>query len=210
MRVGRRLILDEASLGRGVFELAHRDPILGGVVERIGPPPLWPREPGFPTLLLLILEQQVSLASARAAFEKLEQTVSPVTPASLLGLDDATLRGIGFSRQKARYGRILAEAIIDGSLDLEAVAGLGDAEALRALTALTGIGTWTASTYLLMALRRPDVWPAGDVALHAAYQDLAGLPHRPSTPEMVEKAEAWSPWRSVAARILWHHYLGGG
>ena len=202
--------LDGSSLAEGVGALIAGDRDLAAVVSRLGVPPLWPREPGFPTLLLLILEQQVSLASARAAFDKLEGTVVEVTPKSLLRLSDSELRRVGFSRQKARYGRLLAAAVRDGSLDLEALDLLPDEEAARLLTAQIGIGPWTANTYLLMALRRPDVWPDGDIALHAAYQDLRRLPVRPTTAEMVDRAEEWRPWRSVAARILWHHYLGGG
>ena len=202
-------MLDEETLAIGVGVLVDRDRDLAGVVEGLGSPPLWPREPGFPTLLLLILEQQVSLASARAAFDKLESTVAEVTPELLLGLSDSELRRVGFSRQKARYGRLLAAAVRDGSLDLESLDLVPDQEAARLLTAQIGIGPWTANTYLLMALRRPDVWPDGDIALHAAYQDLRRLPVRPTTAEMVDRAENWRPWRSVAARILWHHYLGG-
>ena len=202
-------MLDEETLAIGVGVLVDRDRDLAGVVEGLGSPPLWPREPGFPTLLLLILEQQVSLASARAAFDKLESTVAEVTPELLLGLSDSELRRVGFSRQKARYGRLLAAAVRDGSLDLESLDLVPDDEAARLLTAQIGIGPWTANTYLLMALRRPDVWPDGDIALHAAYQDLRRLPVRPTTAEMVDRAENWRPWRSVAARILWHHYLGG-
>jgi len=201
--------LDESALAEAVDALIAFDRDLAAVVSRLGVPPLWPREPGFPTLLLLILEQQVSLASARAAYDKLESTVAEVTPELLLGLSDSELRRVGFSRQKARYGRLLAAAVRDGSLDLESLDLLPDDEAARLLTAQIGIGPWTANTYLLMALRRPDVWPDGDIALHAAYRDLRRLPVRPTTAEMVDRAENWRPWRSVAARILWHHYLGG-
>ena len=201
--------LTEATLQEGVTELAGRDPDLGRAVDRYGPPPLWDRKPGFATLLKTILEQQVSLASAAAAFDRLMEVVGVLTPESFLAQDDATLRQAGFSRQKARYGRILSSALMDESLDLEVIGDLGDDEAREALTALTGIGLWTADTYLLMALRRPDVWPAGDIALQAAVADLKGLPARPSPEEMIELAEAWRPWRAVAARILWFHYLDG-
>lgn len=201
--------LTESTLGEAVVILAGRDHDLRLVVDRFGPPPLWDREPGFATLLKTILEQQVSLASAAAAYDRLLEVVDVLTPEAFLAQGDATLRQVGFSRQKTRYGRILARALLDGSLDLEAVGRLRDDEARAALTALTGIGLWTADTYLLMALRRPDVWPVGDIALQAAVADLKGLPARPSADEMIELAETWRPWRGVAARILWFHYLDG-
>jgi DNA-3-methyladenine glycosylase II len=201
--------LEESTLAEGVACLSRRDSDLAGIVERFGLPPLWDRNPGFATLLQIILEQQVSLASARAAYGRLEAAVPAVTPANFLALDDATLREVGFSRQKAGYGRNLALALIEETLDLSALAGLPDEAARDALAGLKGIGPWTADTYLLMALGRPDVWPAGDVALQTAVREVKQLQHRPSHDEMVELAEAWRPWRAVAARILWFHYLGG-
>ncbi len=202
-------VLDHSSLTQGVRELTGRDPRLAAVIDRHGPPPLWPRSPGFPTLIHLILEQQVSVASAQAAFDRLVVRLGDLTPSSLLDLDDTAMRAIGFSRQKTAYARGLARAILDGSLDLESLVHLRDDQVRSSLTALKGIGPWTANTYLLMALRRPDVWPDGDIAAHAAYQEIAGLPERPSTAAMVEIARQWSPWRAVAARILWFHYLDG-
>ncbi|MEZ4699021.1 MAG: hypothetical protein R2834_01725 [Rhodothermales bacterium] len=190
-----------------VNELADRDPALAGIVQTWGPPPLWDRPEGFPTLVHIILEQQVSLASARAAFDRLDETLGGVDPEGMLRLDDAALLRIGFSRQKARYGRLLARAVLDGDLDLVALPALADDEVRRRLTAITGIGPWTADIYLLMALRRPDVWPQGDLALAVAMQRVLGLPQRPSRQEQLERSEAWAPWRAVAARLLWHQYL---
>ncbi|MDR9450383.1 MAG: DNA-3-methyladenine glycosylase 2 family protein [Acidimicrobiia bacterium] len=201
--------LTEVSLAAGVAFLVERDPDLAGVVERFGSPPLWDRGPGFPTLLKTVLEQQVSLASAAAAYGRLLEVVDSLTPEAFLALDDLTLRQVGFSRQKTHYGRVLAQALLDGSLDLTALEDLDDREARDALTSLKGIGRWTADTYLLMALLRPDVWPAGDIALQAAVQDVKGLPARPTHDEMIDLAEVWRPWRAVAARILWFHYLEG-
>lgn len=187
--------------------LAAQDPDLAAVIERVGYPPLWPREAGFPTLLKLILEQQVSLASAQAAYDRLLAVVGELTPGSLLALDDETLRGVGFSRQKARYGRLLAQAVQSGSLDIDSLSRLDDESVRAELQKITGIGPWTAEVYLLMVLLRPDVWPRGDVALATAAQQVKGLPVRPSQNELHELAEQWRPWRAVAARILWHHYL---
>jgi len=190
-----------------VDTLIAQDPDLAGVIARFGYPPLWPREPGFPTLLKLILEQQVSLASAQAAYDRLLGVVGALTPQRLLALDDETLRAVGFSRQKARYARLLAEAVLSGSLDVDALPHLDDESVRAELQKITGIGPWTAEVYLLMALLRPDVWPRGDIALATAAQQVKGLPSRPSQTELHDLAEQWRPWRAVAARILWHHYL---
>ena len=200
--------LDEDALRAGVAELSSRDAALAAVVEQYGPPPMWAREPGFPTLVLLILEQQVSLASAAAAYARLvERTREPLTPVALLALTDAELLTIGFSRQKARYARALATAVLDGSLDLDGLAALDDEGVDRALTTLPGIGPWTATIYRLMVLLRPDAWPIHDIALAQAYAEVRGLEVRPRADEMDALAEGWRPWRAVAARILWHHYL---
>jgi len=199
----------ESQLAEAASVLSARDPDLAATVKRFGPPPMWARRPGFATLLQIILEQQVSLASARAAYKRLSAAIPAVTPENFLTLDDETLRTVGFSRQKAGYGRFLASALVDGSFDLDAVASLSDDHARDALVGLRGVGPWTADTYLLMALGRPDVWPAGDIALQAAVREVKGMQTRPSYDEMVEVAEEWRPWRSVAARILWFHYLGG-
>jgi DNA-3-methyladenine glycosylase II len=199
---------DERTFRRTVRTLTESDPALAAIVERFGAPGLWTREPGFPTLVLLILEQQVSLASAKAAFDRLAGELGEVAPAALLALDDATLRRVGFSRQKTRYVRSLAAALLDGQLDLDAVALLPDAEARRVLIALPGIGPWTADVYLLACLRRPDLWPVGDVALQAAAHQALGLDRRPSAAELEQIGERWRPHRSVAAQLLWHLYLG--
>lgn len=199
--------LTERSLHVAVDELARRDPDLARIVDRIGPPPLWAREPGFPTLVLLILEQQVSLASARAAFNRLEAAIGAVTPAGMLSLSDDELRGVGFSRQKSGYARALASAIQSGEFAFDSLAELDDDGVRRALTARKGIGPWTAEIYLLMVLRRPDAWPVGDLALATAAQQVKGLAQRPTPADLTALAEGWRPWRAVAARLLWHHYL---
>lgn len=199
--------LTEASLHSAVAELAQRDRDLARIVAQHGPPPLWARAPGFPTLVLLILEQQVSLASARAAFNRLAAVVGQITPAAVLALSAETLRDVGFSRQKAGYARALAAKIEAGEFDPDCLATLDDARVRQALTALKGIGPWTAEIYLLMVLCRPDAWPAGDLALATAAQQVKGLAQRPSPADLSALAEAWRPWRAVAARLLWHHYL---
>ncbi len=199
--------ISERSLGAACKLLSGIDPIFTVVHNAYGKPPLWGREPGFATLLQIILEQQVSLASAKACFDKLAGRIGSVTPDRVLGLSDAELKAIGFSRQKTSYARHLSEAVLEGRIHLEGLAQLSDPEVKVELTRLKGIGEWTSDIYLLMALLRPDVMPKGDIALHAAYQKLAGLRSRPDAREFIEIAERWKPFRSVAARLLWHFYL---
>ena len=190
---------------RATGELAAADPQLGASVERYGAPPLWARDASYATLVHLILEQQVSLASAQAAFDRLVIALGEVTPAALLGLDDTEMRAIGFSRQKASYVRDLARALDDG-FDLGTLSVLTDDEVRVALTQHRGIGRWTADIYLTMCLLRPDIWPRGDLALRTAAAELTGEV-KPSDIELAERAEGWRPYRAVAARILWHDYL---
>ena len=199
--------LTEETLPYAVAILANRDPDLARIVDRYGPPPLWAREPGFPTLILLILEQQVSLASARAAFNRLADRLDTVTPAAFLELNDDELRSIGFSRQKTGYGRHLAQAIVAGRCDPDALPLLDDDGVRAELVKLKGIGPWTAEIYLLMVLGRPDAWPVHDLALAVAAQAVKGLDARPTPAELGLLAEPWRPWRAVAARLLWHYYL---
>ena len=200
-------MLTESTLLSAVAHLTKADPDLGQIVARFGPPPLWAREPGFPTLVLMILEQQVSLASARAAYDRLAATVGEISPASVLQLDDATLRTIGFSRQKTAYTRHLAAAIEEGRFDPHSLTAMADDDVRKSLVALKGIGPWTAEVYLLMALGRPDAWPHYDLGLLVAAQEIKALPQRPTPEELESLAEPWRPYRAVAARILWHHYL---
>jgi DNA-3-methyladenine glycosylase II len=199
--------LTSASLSRGLSHLAAVDADLARVLKEHGRPPLWEREQGFGTLVLTILEQQVSLASARAAYGRLLAHASPPTPESFLALDDAALRLAGFSRQKTAYARHLAQLVAAGELDLPALAAMGDDEARAALMKVKGVGPWTAEIYLLMALLRRDAWPAGDLALAVAAREVKGLPARPTPDELEELARPWRPWRAVAARLLWLHYL---
>jgi DNA-3-methyladenine glycosylase II len=190
-----------------VERLAAADPVLAGVAERWGPPPFWRHPEGFAGLVHGILAQQVSLESATAAFGKLQGALGRVEPEAFRTLDDARLRAIGFSRPKAAYARGLAEAIAAGALDLDALAAAPDDEVRRVLVRMRGIGRWTADVYLLFALRRPDAWPSGDLALAIAVQELWGHSTRPGWDELDAFAERWRPHRAVAARFLWHDYL---
>lgn len=199
--------LTEDRLRHGAEALAAIDPDLAPLLERLGVPPLWPREPGFATLVQIILEQQVSLKAAKTMFERLEQALGGVTPASVLGAGEAGLRAQGLTRQKARYCHGLARRVAEGELPLEQLTQWSEPEGRKALLAVPGLGPWSVDVYYLMALRRPDVWPQGDLALAAAMQEVKGLETLPTRHQQQQLAEPWSPWRAVAARLLWVHYL---
>lgn len=200
-------ILTEQSFGEGLEVIASRDRDLAQILKTLGLPPFWVREPGFATLIQIILEQQVSLASAKAVFERLQQTISPITPENFLSLDDDQIKKIGFSRQKILYGRLLAESIMAGKLDLFSFHHMDDEEIRFVLKQIKGIGDWTVDIYLLMALRRPDSLPKGDLGLALAIQKVKRLEKRPTPREIEIIAESWRPWRAVATRLLWHYYL---
>ena len=201
--------LTPARYRRAVTLLTARDADLAAIVDRHGRPPMWTREPGFSSLVYIILEQQVSLASARAAYGRLLASVGELHPESFLRLDDRTLSAAGFSRQKTAYCRGLAQAVVDQELDLASLAQRTDAEVSVELMRIKGIGRWTADVYLLTALRRPDTWPLGDLALATAVRHVKGLESRPTQEELEALSQPWRPWRAVAARLLWHHYLSG-
>lgn len=189
--------------------LAAADPRLGPAAvasQRYG---VALRQPGFPALLRIILEQQVSTAAAAAMWRKLADRLGAVSPEGFLALEDAALKACGFSRQKASYGRALAEAVLAGRIDLEAIAALPDEAALEALCALKGIGRWSAENYLLWALGRRDVLPAQDLALLVGWQWLSDGDRRPTPEELRAEAEAWRPRRTAAAFLIWHYYLAG-
>ncbi len=199
--------LHHATLQQAARELARRDGDLAAVLERVGKPELWARRPGFATLVRIILEQQVSLQAARTMYLKLRHQLGEVTPATIHTRGPDGLRELGLTRQKARYCHGLAQRILDGTLDLSAVAGAGDEEGRALLLEVPGLGHWSVDIYYLMALRRPDVWPRGDLALAAALKEVKGLRFLPSPERQHALARKWAPWRSVAARILWSHYL---
>src|SRR5215207_1509655 len=182
--------------------------MLAGIHATYGDPPLWRRAAGFPTLVHIILEQQVSLKSAKAMLVRLEAAIQPFTPLRFLEVGDAYLRGLGVTRQKSAYLLDLSAAIVNGELNFTNLARMRDDEVRLALTRIKGIGSWSADVYLLMAMRRADIWPAGDLALAVAMKDLMGLTKRPGPIELEQLAERWRPHRAVAARMLWQYYLG--
>lgn len=200
-------ILDKQNLPKICEELAKIDADLAFVFRAFGTPPLWAREASFPTLIHIILEQQVSLASALSAFNKLKEKLGTISPESVLSLTDEELKACYFSRQKTVYARELAKAILEGSLDLNALKKLPDAEAKLELKKIKGIGDWTSDIYLLMAMLRADIMPKGDLALHVSWKRLKNLEHAPNSEDFQIIAEKWKPFRAVAARLLWHFYL---
>ncbi len=197
--------LTNERLAAATEALAARDHDLASIYRLHGPPPMWGRRPGFSTLLRIVLEQQVSLVSARAMFERLKSSVEPFTAPGFIEAGEAYLRSLGVTRQKAHYCVQVAEAFTNGHLDQ--IGRMSDEDAHSALVSIKGVGPWTANIYLLMALRRPDIWPDGDVALATAAGKLRKLNQRPSFSELAKIAEAWRPYRSVAARMLWQYYL---
>jgi len=184
-----------------------RESDLAEAVSRWGNPPFWVHAPRFPGMVIAILSQQVSLESAKATYIKLENIIDSINPENFLSIDDNTLREIGFSRQKASYIRGVAQKIMLGKFDLKDLGSMDNNQAQKRLMEEKGIGPWTADTYLLFSLRRSDAWPSGDLALAKAIRELRGLASIPSYDEVDKIADRWKPWRAVAARILWHHYL---
>jgi DNA-3-methyladenine glycosylase II len=188
--------------------LGQRDPDIARAVALVGYPEPRNREPGFGALLNIVAAQQVSTASAAAIRGRLLAAIDPLTPENFLLASDETLRAVGFSRRKVEYGRGIAEAMRSGLLDAERLAAASDDEVVAALTALRGLGRWSAEIYMLFALRRPDVWPAEDLAIQEALRRLKGLEERPLRAISEPIVEAWRPWRGVAALFLWHYYKG--
>jgi len=189
-----------------IIALVAAHPEFAGIEPAAGPLPWRRRTPGFAGLLQAIMGQQISNQAAAAIWRRLAALPGALVPAGLLALDEATLRGAGLSRPKVAHARSLAEAYVDVRLDDARIAGLDDAAAIAAIVAVRGLGPWTAEVYLLFALERMDVFPAGDIALAGALAHLRGLPARPSTADLRAEAARWAPHRSLAARLLWHHW----
>lgn len=188
-------------------ELAKRDKDIKKIISNHSYPPMWIRPPSFSTLIHIVLEQQVSLASARAAFNKLKEKIGTITPVKLLALSDAELKACYFSRQKIIYARHLAETLLSKKIQLKKYTLLPDEEIKVSLKQVKGIGDWTADVYLLFALQRTDVFPIGDLAMVNAIKEIKKLPAKTSKEELLEMAESWRPYRSIAAMLFWHHYI---
>jgi DNA-3-methyladenine glycosylase II len=201
-------MLTQKDLALAARELAARDEMLAAILSTYGDPPLWRRATGFTTLVHIILEQQVSLTSAKSMLTRLQAAIEPFTPLRFIELGDSYLRSLGVTRQKSSYLLHLSECIVNGELSFTKLARMTDDDARLALTRIKGIGSWSADVYLLMAMRRADIWPSGDLALAVAMKELKGLANRPGPDELEKLAEQWRPHRAVAARMLWQYYLG--
>lgn len=184
--------------------LIERNHIFAAIFEQYGAPPDWSREPGFISLSKIILEQQVSLASANAHFQKLNAYLEEFSPSNILYLSDEEMRNCQISRQKAKYLRALSAAICNGELDLLKLPGLGEPEIRRRLIAIKGIGHWTTDIYLMFCLQAKDIFPIGDIAVVNTVKELSGAQ---TAEEILSLAEQWKPLRSLAAYFLWHYYL---
>jgi DNA-3-methyladenine glycosylase II len=188
-------------------ELAERDAIFKNILQQHSYPPMWTRPASFATLIHIVLEQQVSLASAKAAFNKLKEKLGAITPANLLKLTDEELKACYFSRQKTVYARHLAEAFISKKIQLQKLTASHDEDVRSTLKQVKGIGDWTADVYLMFALQRTDIFPIGDLAMVNALKEVKQLPSGTSKTDILLLAEPWRPYRSIAAMMLWHHYL---
>jgi DNA-3-methyladenine glycosylase II len=188
-------------------DLAKKDADLAAILKAHGYPPFWNRPNTFETLVHIILEQQVSLASALSALNKLKARLEELTPARLLLLTDDEMRACYVSRQKNIYLKYLAEALESGQLNLEALQDMPDDEVRARLTSLKGIGNWTADIYLIFVLQHPDVFPIGDLAAVNALKRVKSLPADASKEEIFELATEWQPYRTIATMLLWHFYL---
>ena len=199
--------LNKKTLYSATDYLCKIDNDLNKIIDQYGYPPLWARPANFSTLIQIILEQQVSLSSANATFTRLKKTVPSITAENLIKITPEELNQLGFTRQKASYCLGLAQNILDKEISLQRISKLDANIAFESLVKIRGIGKWSAKIYLLMALRHPDIWPQGDLALNSSVYKIKRLRRKPSEERIDKIVSKWQPWRSVAARILWHYYL---
>ncbi len=188
-------------------KLAKKDSHLRSIIDEYGYPPMWTRSATFQTLIHIILEQQVSLASARAALNKLKEKLGTITPRKLLALSDAEMKSCYFSRQKMVYARCLAESIVSKQIVLKNFSVMKDSEIRQQLKTVKGIGDWTVDVYLLFALQRSDVFPLGDLAMVSAMKEIKKLPKETKQEKLLKLSDQWKPHRSIAAMIFWHYYI---
>jgi DNA-3-methyladenine glycosylase II len=190
-----------------VKRLSKIDTDLSAIFYLDGVPPLWARRSGFATLIRIIIEQQVSLSSAKALNDKLHKSIKPFTPAQFIKLGISELRNLGVTRQKSSYCINVAEAVTYDKFSFKSLNKLEDFNARQMLMTIKGVGSWTADIYLLMAMRRPDIWPNGDIALAKAMKKVKRLKSLPDNDKQLQISEKWKPYRAVAARMLWQHYI---
>lgn len=205
----RRVVerLDDEMFREACDLLVDEDPHLADLVEKWGLPVFWNRTPGFRTLVLLILEQQVSLESGAAMYARLERLTGDVTPRNVVLAGEHRLRSIGVTRQKTGYLLDLSASVVDGDLDLDEIEDLPDHSARDRLLSIRGVGPWTSDAYLLSASRRPDMWPVGDRGLQVGVGEALGMTDVPDEDELEVIAAPWRPVRAAAARLIWHSYL---
>ncbi len=199
-------ISSRADLKRGIDFLCQTDPRFAEVFALTGLPPLRRRSGGFAALLQIVVGQQVSKASASAIWNRLASTLGPVTAERFRHFDEDTLRSVGLSGPKVRTVQAVVEAVQSDRLRLSRLSRMSDEAVHEHLVQVKGIGPWTADIYLLACLGRPDAWPAGDLAIQIATQEAFGLEERPDARSLRQFSEPWSPWRGVAARLLWAYY----
>jgi DNA-3-methyladenine glycosylase II len=200
--------MDEAFLQAACRELANREVEFERTLDLWGFPPLWERPQGFGTMVHIILEQQVSLASANATWSRLQSLLDhSVEPSRVLALADDAMARIGFTRQKLRYVKAMAERVVCGQFSFAELPHLDDESARARLKSLVGVGDWSAAIYLSECLLRPDILPKGDIAVLEMTRQMRELPTRPNHDELLNIAEPWRPYRSIATRLLWHRYL---
>lgn len=199
--------LTRETLLPAVTSLCAQDSLMNSLVEEFGPPPLWQRTQSLETLIHVVLEQKVSLASAKAVMLRVKKLTPTLSAMEFLAVPESALRDAGVSERKVSYCRSIAEALLTGELDLKALRRCSNEEVMHSLTRIRGIGPWTAGVYLLMAMRRSDAWASGDRALVVSYAQCTGTENIPSYPELDDIANRWAPYRGVAARVLWHAYL---
>jgi len=205
-------IVDISSFNKDTFHiicdhLGKKDAHLQSIIKQYGYPPMWRRNNSFSSLIHIILEQQVSLASAKAAYVKLKERIGKITPEKLLTLSDEEMKACYFSRQKTVYARHLAEMILSGKIVLNKLRQLSNEEIRSQLKQVKGIGDWTVDIYLLFVLQRTDIFPHGDLAMMNALKEVKKLKPQASKEKIISLSESWQPYRSVATMLFWHHYI---
>lgn len=200
--------MDAKLIDRGLSALAKIDPEVAAAVAVLGAPPPRLRPPGFETFLATIVSQQLATEAARAILGRVQDLLPEISAQALLAVEDGALRAAGLSYRKIEYAKGLAQAVQDGRFDIDALAGMSDEEAIASITALRGFGRWSAEIYLMFSLRRPDIFPADDLALQVALGRLKQLDGRPTAKQARDLVAHWAPWRSVGSLFLWHYYRG--
>lgn len=201
-----RPIDSESDIARGLQALRRCDARLGAVIDESGPVPLRRSKPGFASLASIVVSQQVSRQSADAIWGRLTRLIDPLEPGRFIAGGPEVWRAAGLSRPKERTLVAVSEAVLSGDLNLEYLCRIDGEAAIAEMTAIKGIGPWTAEIYLLFSAGHPDIFPGGDIALQNAVADAFGMAERPSDGELRVIAESWSPWRGVAARLFWAFY----